>query len=149
MTKYTSLSILPQLVIFAGIWIGIILDSRRHSCADSLGFFSSSVPIVHHFWQVLYFASSVRIELIKFLQVGQHRSSFLCRSHLTFSKCVSLKSVRVVQLYGSTDTDTIWKNSQFILSWRSDLHIVVYQSITVHALPLCVSWHWDLSIQFT
>ena len=38
-------------------------------------------------------------------------------------------------LYISTEKDTAWKNSQFILSKRSDFHIVDSLSIRVHALP--------------
>ena len=43
--------------------------------------------------------------------------------------------VRVVQPYNSTDTDTAWENSHFILSERLNFHMVVNQSIAVHALP--------------
>ena len=41
--------------------------------------------------------------------------------------------VQVVQPYNSTDTATAWKNSHFILSKRSDFHMVVKESISVDA----------------
>ena len=41
-------------------------------------------------------------------------------------------------LYSNTDTDTAWKNSNWILSKRSDFHVVDNQSIAVHALPMSV-----------
>ena len=41
-------------------------------------------------------------------------------------------------LYSSTDMVTAWKNSHFILSERSDFHMVDYLSIAVHVLPMCM-----------
>ena len=42
-------------------------------------------------------------------------------------------SVHVVHLYSSIDTVTAWKKSRFILSDRSDFHIIDNLSITVYA----------------
>ena len=43
-----------------------------------------------------------------------------------------------MQLYNSTDTATAWKNSRFILSEKSDFHIVDNLSIAIHCLPMCM-----------
>ena len=42
----------------------------------------------------------------------------------------------MVQLYSSTEADTAWKKSRFILSERSYFHIVINQSITVLPFPM-------------
>ena len=44
--------------------------------------------------------------------------------------------VQVAQPYNNSEMTTTWKNSCFILSVRSDFHIVVRLSIAVHALRI-------------
>ena len=43
---------------------------------------------------------------------------------------------KVVQPCYSSDTTTAWKDSCFLLSGRSDFHMIVNLSIEVHALPM-------------
>ena len=45
---------------------------------------------------------------------------------------------QVVKLYNNTHTVTAWKSSWFVLSVRSDFHLVDNQSIVVHTL----CWHY-------
>ena len=52
-----------------------------------------------------------------------------------FSKCF-VKMFQGVQLCNSTDTAASWENSCFILTGRSNLHMVDHQSIAVHALRM-------------
>ena len=40
----------------------------------------------------------------------------------------------MVQPHSSTDTVTAWKNSRYILSERSDFHMIINLSIAIHAL---------------
>ena len=44
----------------------------------------------------------------------------------------------MVQSYHSTDLATPTKNSQNILSERSDFHMIDYLPVAVHAFPLCI-----------
>ena len=53
-----------------------------------------------------------------------------------FSMCFA--SVHLVHLYRSTDTDTAWKKSRFIISDRSDFHMIDNLSIVVHAFAWCM-----------
>ena len=50
--------------------------------------------------------------------------------------------VQLVQLYSSIDTDTAWKNSHFILSERSDFHIIQNTSIAIQAFSMHM---WDIA----
>ena len=51
---------------------------------------------------------------------SEKQAELLHRSHLIFfSKCFVK-----VQPYSSTDTATVWKNSSFILSEKSDFHMI-------------------------
>ena len=59
----------------------------------------------------------------------QHAASF-CSSHLAF-----FPNFLVVQLYNSTDKATGWKNSRFILSEKSDFHMIDSRLKAVHASP--------------
>ena len=64
------------------------------------------------------------------------KTASMCSFHQVFFFAgVSLKS-KVVQPYNSTDTATFWKSSSFILSERSDFHMVVNQSIETQVLPM-------------
>ena len=45
-------------------------------------------------------------------------------------------SIGVVHSYSSTDTDTAWEKSCFILSNEYNFHMIDNQSITVHAFPM-------------
>ena len=60
------------------------------------------------------------------------------------SNFLSMDLVKLqVQPYSSTDTATVWKNSSFILSERSDFHVVIDLSIVVHVLSVCMLiWPW-------
>ena len=40
--------------------------------------------------------------------------------------------------YSSTNMATAWKNSYFILSVRSDFHMIIYLLITVHTFSMCM-----------
>ena len=55
-------------------------------------------------------------------------------AHIHFSRSVSL----MVQLYSCTDTVSVLKNSCFVLSERSDFHMVDNLSIAFHALLMCM-----------
>ena len=74
------------------------------------------------------------VECFFFFNTKQHASSFISR--------YSVK-VRVVQPYNSTDTATVWKNSRFILSWRSDFYIVIKSWI---AVPTILFMHILISL---
>ena len=50
-----------------------------------------------------------------------------------------LISVQVVHAYGSIDTTAAWKKLRFILSVRSDFHMIESLSIAVHAFVSRVS----------
>ena len=58
----------------------------------------------------------------------------VCNIHVWFPFDFFSIEVQVLQPYNSTDTATTWNNSHFILSERSDFHMVINQSIVVHAL---------------
>ena len=45
---------------------------------------------------------------------------------------VRFVSVYVMHPYYSIDTDAAWKKSRFILSYRSEFHMINSQSIAVH-----------------
>ena len=47
-------------------------------------------------------------------------------------------SVHMVHLFSSIDTVAAWKKSRFILSDRSDFHIIDCQSIVVHIFAWCI-----------
>ena len=81
------------------------------------------------------------------LSVGHNRLSILSspqndtQCHYTAAECRFLLIdqhcwFQVVQLYGSTDTATSWKNSHFILTDRWDFHIVDNLSVAIHVLPM-------------
>ena len=61
-------------------------------------------------------------------------ANFLCSSLQAF--CRGILLVQVVQPYSSTDT--AWNISHFILSERSDVHIVVKLSVVVYTLLMYV-----------
>ena len=62
-------------------------------------------------------------------------NAFLCNCHLAFfSKC--FVKLQVVQLYNGIDMAKAWKNSNFILSVRSDFYMVVNLSIADHVFPM-------------
>ena len=61
----------------------------------------------------------------------QHPCEFPSNS---FFKC--FVQVQVVPPYSSTDLTTVWKNSHFILSGRSDFHTVDNLPIVVRAFPM-------------
>ena len=69
--------------------------------------------------------------------------TFLCNYHLTFfSSC--LVSVQVVHPYSSIDTTAAWKKLCFILSVRSDFHMIDSLSIAVHAFVSRVSMSFSV-----
>ena len=93
----------------------------------------------HHLWVYLFFSNSVLHVLFNllgwFFEMGGKWPysccfmglcfqylfkiiAFLCSSHLVFSLCF------VVHPYSSIDTTTAWKKSCFILSDRSDFHMI-------------------------
>ena len=61
-----------------------------------------------------------------------HLTAFLYSSHVDFSQFFLLESRRC-NSYSSTNTVTAWKESCFILSDRSDSHLIDNHSIAVHA----------------
>ena len=58
--------------------------------------------------------------------------AFSCSSHLAFSLCFFLR-VQVVHSDSSINTASTWKKSRFILSDRSDFHMIDSLSIAVPA----------------
>ena len=48
-------------------------------------------------------------------------------------------SVLMVYLYSSIDTTAGWKKSRFIVSVRSDFHMIDSLSVAVHAFARCIS----------
>ena len=58
---------------------------------------------------------------------------FLYSSHLAFS-LLCFVSIQVVHPYSSIDMATVWKKSHFILSERSDFHML----IAVHTFAMCL-----------
>ena len=55
-----------------------------------------------------------------------------------------LVSVQVVHPYSSIDTTAAWKKLRFILSVRSDFHMIESLSIAVHAFVSCVSMSFSV-----
>ena len=53
-------------------------------------------------------------------------------------------SVQVVHHYGSIDTTAAWKKLRFILSVRSDFHMIDNLSIAVHAFVSCISMSFSV-----
>ena len=65
----------------------------------------------------------------------QH-TAFLCDSHLAFS--LFFVSIHVVPPYSSINTVTSWKKFCFILSDKSDSHLIDNLSIALHAFVWCM-----------
>ena len=67
-------------------------------------------------------------------------------SQKTFYKNLSsrLVSVQVVHSYDSIDTTAAWKKLRFILSVRSDFHMIKSLSIAVHAFVSRVSMSFSV-----
>ena len=64
----------------------------------------------------------------------ENSSEYSCEVSIQlFFPSVSLKG-QVVRAYSSTDKAIVYKNSRFILSERSDIHMIVKLLIAVHAL---------------
>ena len=61
--------------------------------------------------------------------------AFLCNCLLGFFSCKFFR-ISVVYPYSSTDTITTWKKSCFILTERSDFHLIDYLSIAVHPFAM-------------
>ena len=106
-------------------------------------------------------ACLVRLNWIVFVMVGRWSYSWcfvgcclqdmvnIARSILVllpssfFSSC--FVSVQVVHPYSSIDTTAAWKKLRFILSVRSDFHMIDSLSITVHAFVSCVSMSFSVN----
>ena len=57
---------------------------------------------------------------------------------------IRLVSVHIVHLYSSIDTTTSWKKLRFILSVRSDFHMIDSLSIAIHAFVSRVSMSFSV-----
>ena len=120
----------------------------RECCLWVRSYFSSSVLhiIFRNIWMVCemvgkwlygcYFVdAATRI-------CSEQHAAFLCRSHLASSPFVS-SWVQVVHPYSSTNTVLPWKKSRFMLSERSNLHMINNQSIAFHAFAMITSLSVD------
>ena len=63
--------------------------------------------------------------------------AFLCCSHIVFFS-IHFVRIQLVHPYSSIDTATAWKKSYFILSGRSDFHMIDNLSIIVHTFSMCI-----------
>ena len=116
-------------------WVFIIIIIIIIENIDSLDYLSlsPSISIGHHSCWVFKMAPNVHTEL---MNVNFCYLVFLCNSYLAFSR--HFVKVQVVQPDSSANTATTWKNPCYILSERSDFHMVVNLSIAIHTLALCL-----------
>ena len=70
-------------------------------------------------------------------------ATFLCNCRQAFSSTILLAS-QVVHPYSSIDTTAAWKKLLFILSVRSDFHIIESLSIAVHVFVSRVSMSFSI-----
>ena len=112
-------------------------SSCRATSTDIPDPLSPPLPIIHRFWQV--FRSTSRIAAVCMFSSWEASSrtagvlwgvaartcsillsTFLCNCRLASSSV----SVQVVHPYSSIDTTAAWKKLRFILSVRSDFHMI-------------------------
>ena len=80
---------------------------------------------------------------------GVHRCTSLMSSSLLLQQCpaclVRLVSFQVVHPYSNIDTTAAWKKLRFILSVRSDFHMIESLSIAIHAFVSRVSMSFSVN----
>ena len=101
------------------------------------------VPIIHRFWQVFQTTSCVRTELLQISSCwlantcmsGVHRRTSLISSSLLLQQCPTYL-VRLIEYFKG-----------FILSDRSDFHMIDNLSIEVYAFTSCILMSFSVDVK--